>query len=102
MRSSSKACSVTASTSFNVETWCCASTKRQQRPASARASDDSAAGVQVVDDIHQSGNRLDQGEGLGVEGSVGVLEPSAGNCVVAAHDCVERTVETHEEDRELE
>ena len=72
-----QSCSSTESTSFSVEIWCCASTRRQQMPASARASDDSAAGVQVRDGIDEAGNSLDQRKRLAVEHGVVVLEPEA-------------------------
>ena len=84
MRSSSSSCSATESTSYKVDTWCCASTSRQQVPASACESDDSAAGVQVLDDIHQSGNGLDKGERLRIERGVSVLEPGARNHIITA------------------
>jgi len=47
------------STSFIVDTRCCASTTRQHVPDSARRSDESAAGVQVRKDVRESGDRLD-------------------------------------------
>src|ERR1039458_5183814 len=102
MRSSSCFCSSTVSSSFRVETLCFASTNLQQVPASERASDDSAAGVQVLDDIHESWNGLDQSKRLGIEHGVPVLEPRARHRIVAADNGIERTVEAHEQDRELE
>jgi hypothetical protein len=80
---------------------CCASTRRQQTPASARATDDSAAGVQVGDDIREAGNGLDQRKRLAVERSVMILEPRARNRVVASYDGIERAEEPHEQHRKL-
>ena len=42
-------------------------------PESALASDDSAAGVHVLDDIHKSRHGLDQGKGRGAEYGIAVL-----------------------------
>ena len=93
-------CSATESTSFSVETWWCASTIRQQIPPRARTSDDSAAGVQVLDDIHEAGHGLNQGNRR-TKHCVAVPQPEAGDRAVAADDGIERTVETQEHDSEL-
>ena len=63
-RSSSSACSSSVSTIFIVDTRCWASTARQASPDSRRRSDESAAGVQVRDDMHEAGNRLDERQRL--------------------------------------
>src|SRR6185503_21386632 len=102
MRSSRTLCSSTVSTSFKVETRCCASTSRQQVPERGRASDDSAAGVQVLDDIHETWNGLDQGHRLVIEQGIAVAEPGAGNRIVTAHDRIQGAVEAHEQQRQLE
>src|ERR1700687_1875910 len=102
MSFSRSSCSSSESTIFKVETRCCASTSRQPRPESARASDDSAPGVQVVDDIHQSRHGLNQCERGISQSRVSVFEPGAGDRLIAAHNCVEGAVEPGEKDRQLE
>ena len=51
---------------------CCASTSRQQIPARTRTSDDSAAGVQVLDDIHEPGHGLNERNRLGTKHCIAV------------------------------
>src|SRR5690606_346657 len=102
MRSSSNSCSSTESTSFSVETWCCASTSRQQVPLRSRASDDSASSVHVLDDIHQPGHGLNKRQGFTAQRGVAVLEPRAGNRIVAPNDGIEGSIKTHEQYREFE
>src|SRR6478736_10038049 len=100
-KASSSACSSSVSTSFSVEIWCCASTRRQNLPEIAPVSDDSAAGVQIGKDIGQSRNADDLFERRGAERRVGVAQPLPGNGLVAADNRVERTKQTDQQDREL-
>ena len=64
------------------------------QPARARASD-SAAAVQVLDDIHKPGNRLDQHKWFGIKHSVAILKPGASYRVVATNDGIEGAIETY-------
>src|SRR5207247_1474090 len=102
MRSSSRRCSSSVSTSFRVETRCCASTMRQYLPSSLTASDESASGVQVGDDIDKSGNGQDFFERRAVERRVRVLQPCTGDSLVAADDGIERAEQPDEQHRKLE
>jgi len=71
-------------------------------PERARALDDSAAGVQVLDGIHQSGHCLNQGKRFGPKRRVSTFEPCPGHAAVAADDGVKRSIKTDEQHRKLE
>jgi hypothetical protein len=64
----------------------CDSTTRQQRPPSGRASDNSATGVEVVDDMYKVVDGLDTLDGLGAQRGVVIFEPRGCDRVVAADD----------------
>ena len=96
MRDSSHSCSEMESTSFSVETWCQAPPAANRFRRSERASDDSTAGVESLDGIHQPGNGLEQRDRLPIERLVAVLEPGTRVDFIAADDGIEGTSETHE------
>src|SRR5215475_9292839 len=99
---SSAACSSSESTSFIVETRCCASTARHATVSMASALARSSSRVQVLEDIEETADFLDQVGRLAAERDVVRLEPLRRDLVVAAHDRIERAVDAHEQRRQLE
>src|SRR4029079_13248380 len=102
MRDSRRVCSSRVSVSLEVETRCWASTTRQHSPSAAPASDNSAAGVQVLDDIGKTGDSLNHLDGRIVECGVVASDPPSRDFIVPTGDCIERAIETHEKDCQLE
>src|SRR5690348_13983459 len=100
--SSKRICSSAVSVNLAVETVCCASTARQQVPFATTASDDSAPGVQVLNDISEAGYRLNKVDRLSAQGGVFIGEPSRSNFLVAARHGVQRSVQTNEQYGQLE
>ena len=81
---------------------CWASTTRQHRPVSRRTLDESAAGVQVANDVHQTRHRPNQADGGVAQHGVLVLQPGARCRCVAAHDGVQGPEEPQKKYGEFE
>src|SRR5690606_23798643 len=99
--SSSTACSAAESTSFRVETRCCASTTRHGSRRSGRSSEPAAHCVQILDDIDQPFHAADPFRRHAAEVVVLGVQPGARLCVVPAHERIQRAVDAQEEEREL-
>src|SRR3990167_4853385 len=100
--SSRTRCSSSVSTSWSVETTCCASTQRQKTPCSGFRSERSAPGIQVGKAMRQSCNRLDLIEWPAAQRPVLIAKPCVRHFAVAACDRIERTEQANEQRSQLE
>jgi len=84
-----------------VETRCCASTSRHQRPEISRLSERSASGVQVCKDIEQSGNGCEFVGWRSGQSGIVVFQPAARNGFVPADNSIQRAKDANEQHRKL-
>jgi hypothetical protein len=99
--SSSSACSSAESTSFRVDTWCCASTTRQGEPRSGRISESPAHRVQILDDIDESLDSSYTLSGNSADMIVRGAQPLPRFPIVTANERIERAIKPQEKKREL-
>src|SRR5258708_37535869 len=101
INSSRRICSSAESTSFRVETWCCASTTRHGVSWSGRSSEMPAHRVQILDDIDETLHGADPFGGHAAEMRVCRVQPLAGLVVLASDECVESSIEPQGKKGEL-
>src|SRR5690606_1149181 len=93
-------CSAASSTRAMVATTCCASTTRQAWPRQARASEASAVGVQVIEDMHQALGAEDELAGAAVQAQILPGQPGAGG-IAGTDDGMQRAEQPHQQQRQL-